>query len=81
MWDLPELRIEPTSPALAGRFFATEPPASLDSFFFFLSIKKVELETVVQGDEWLKSLHEQLQNQDWRLCFMTQNSAWQQLVC
>ena len=55
MWDLPELRIEPTSPALAGRFFATEPPASLDSFFF-LSIKKVELETVVQGDEWLKLL-------------------------
>ena len=25
--DLPNLRIEPTSPALAGRFFTTQPPA------------------------------------------------------
>ena len=58
MWDLPGLRIEPTSPALAGRFSATEPPASLDfCLFVFLSIKKVEFATVVQGDEWLKSLH------------------------
>ena len=26
MWDLPRSGIEPMSPALAGRFFATEPP-------------------------------------------------------
>ena len=26
MWDLPGSGIEPMSPALAGRFFATEPP-------------------------------------------------------
>lgn len=25
MWDLPRLRIEPVSPALAGTFFTTEP--------------------------------------------------------
>ena len=27
--DLPEKGIKPTSPALAGRFFTTEPPGSL----------------------------------------------------
>ena len=26
MWDLPRPGIEPVSPALAGRFFTTEPP-------------------------------------------------------
>ena len=26
MWDLPRSRIEPVSPALADRFFTTEPP-------------------------------------------------------
>ena len=26
MWDLPGSGIEPVSPALAGRFFTTEPP-------------------------------------------------------
>ena len=26
MWDLPGSAIEPVSPALAGRFFTTEPP-------------------------------------------------------
>ena len=26
MWDLPESGVEPMSPALAGRFFTTEPP-------------------------------------------------------
>jgi len=26
MWDLPGQGIEPTSPALAGGFFSTEPP-------------------------------------------------------
>ena len=28
MWDLPGSVIEPASPALAGRFFTTEPPGS-----------------------------------------------------
>ena len=28
--DLPEPRIKPGSPALAGRFFTTEPPGKLD---------------------------------------------------
>jgi len=34
-WDLPELGIKPrspTSPALAGGFFATEPPGKLCDF-------------------------------------------------
>jgi len=26
MWDLPKPGIEPMSPALAGKFFTTEPP-------------------------------------------------------
>ena len=26
MWDLPKSEIEPESPALAGRFFTTDPP-------------------------------------------------------
>ena len=29
-WDLPDPRIEPTSPALAGGFFTTEPPRDPD---------------------------------------------------
>ena len=29
LWDLPRSGIEPVSPALAGRFFATEPPGKL----------------------------------------------------
>ena len=39
-WDLPKLGIEPLSPALAGRFFSTEPPGkpylftSIVVFFF-----------------------------------------------
>ena len=28
LWDLPRLGIEPMSPALAGRFFTTEPPGT-----------------------------------------------------
>ena len=33
MWNLPRPEIKPTSPALAGRFFATEPPETPpDSF-------------------------------------------------
>ena len=42
MWDLPGSGIEPVSPALAGGFFATEPPGkpsqsfSLSLFFFKL---------------------------------------------
>ena len=33
--DLPNLGIEPTSPALADRCFSTEPPCLQHSFFFF----------------------------------------------
>ena len=39
--DLPEPGIEPESPALAGRFFTTEPPgkpAYLYTLFFFWSV-------------------------------------------
>jgi len=36
--DLPNPGIEPTSPALAGRFFATEPPGKL--FHIGLAKKK-----------------------------------------
>ena len=32
--DLPDPRIEPTSPALAGGFFTTEPPGKT-SFYYF----------------------------------------------
>ena len=33
MWDLPGSGIKPTSPALAGRFFTTEPPGTALNFF------------------------------------------------
>ena len=39
IWDLPRSSVEPTSHALAGGFFTTEPagkPWKLDLFFFFL---------------------------------------------
>ena len=32
MWDLPGSGIEPVSPALAGRFFTTEPPGKPQQF-------------------------------------------------
>ena len=35
MWDLRKSEIEPRSPALAGRFFTTEPPRKLPSNFDF----------------------------------------------
>ena len=35
MWDLRKSEIEPRSPALAGRFFTTEPPGKLPSNFDF----------------------------------------------
>ena len=43
MWNLPDPGTEPTSPALAGRFFTTEPPGEAPSrprcfFFFFPSL-------------------------------------------
>ena len=34
MWDLPGPGIKPTSPALAGRFFTTEPPGKPFLLFF-----------------------------------------------
>ena len=37
MWDLPGSGIEPVSPALAGRFFTTEPPGS-PSIIFIITI-------------------------------------------
>ena len=37
IWDLPELGIEPVSPALAGEFFTTEPPGKPSSNAYFLS--------------------------------------------
>ena len=35
MWDLPEWRIEPVSPALAGRFLTTEPPGKSHLPFYY----------------------------------------------
>ena len=35
MWDLPGSRIEPTSSALAGRFFTTEPPGKPSGNYLF----------------------------------------------
>ena len=38
MWDLPGSGVEPASPALAGRFFATEPPGKPLTFIFNYSL-------------------------------------------
>ena len=38
MWDLPRPGIEPTSPALAGRFFTTE-PAGKPRKIFLLAVR------------------------------------------
>ena len=38
MWDLPRPRIEPVSPALAGRFFTNEPPGKPPFFLFIVII-------------------------------------------
>ena len=35
MWGLPGPGVEPVSPALAGRFFTTEPPWKLSYYYFF----------------------------------------------
>ena len=35
MWNLTWLGIEPTSPALAGGFFTTEPPQNPRSYYSF----------------------------------------------
>ena len=35
MWNLPRSGIEPTSPALAGWLFTTEPPGKLNSLVFY----------------------------------------------
>ena len=35
MWDLPRPRLEPVSPALAGRFSTTAPPGKPKRWFFF----------------------------------------------
>ena len=36
MWDLPGPGIEPESPALAGRFFTTEPPGKPPEISFLM---------------------------------------------
>ena len=40
MWDLPGPGIEPVSPALAGRFFTTEPRGKPPRWAFFLKFFK-----------------------------------------
>ena len=42
MWTLPGSGIEPVSPALAGRFFTTEPPGKPPETSFLLSFPKFE---------------------------------------
>ena len=39
MWDLPRPGIEPMSPTLVGRFFATEPPGTAKSTSFYKIFK------------------------------------------
>ena len=39
VWGLPGPGVEPVSPALAGRFFTTEPKRKPYNFFFLMSIK------------------------------------------
>ena len=46
MWDPPGSGIKPVSPALAGRFFTTEPPGKL-SFLVFKKNSKLFLRMVV----------------------------------
>ena len=43
--DLPDSRIEPTSPALAGEFFTTEPPGKPQILIFSYMIAKNQLLT------------------------------------
>ena len=38
MWDLPGPRINPMSPALAGKFFTTEPPGKSPFYLIFTTI-------------------------------------------
>jgi len=40
MWDLPGPGIKPTSIALAGRFFSTEPPGKPSILFLILKLLK-----------------------------------------
>ena len=47
--DLPCLGVEPTSPALAGRFFTTEPPEK-DPDRSRNSLKKISIHTLAKGD-------------------------------
>jgi len=46
--DLPDLGIKPTSPALAGRFFTTEPSGKPNRYYG--NLKRMEQET-----EWICS--------------------------
>ena len=44
-WDLPDAGIEPTSPvspALASRFFTTEPPGKPNKSLLFAKIKRIK---------------------------------------
>ena len=45
--DLPDLRIEPTSPAFVGRFFTTEP--SLSGYFPMLCLADAQYSTVIDS--------------------------------
>ena len=52
MWDLRKSGIEPRSPALAGRFFTTEPPGKLPSNFDFddkVSVAVTVMPTKISG--------------------------------
>ena len=43
--DLPDLGVEPESPALAGRFFTTEPPGKLTLTYILTILGKLVSET------------------------------------
>ena len=60
MWNLPGLRIEPVSPALAGGFLTTAPPGKSLSVTFLTSFPNKGLgtlrERIIKKQEELKDL-------------------------
>ena len=51
LWDLPRPGIEPMSPALAGRFFTTEPPGK-PLHVLFLTTFLTNLNAILSSIKW-----------------------------
>ena len=60
MWDLRKSGTEPRSPALAGRFFTTEPPRNLPSNFDFddkVNVAVIVMPTKISGSNIVTLVH------------------------